>query len=78
MAFHYVISPAFIALLITGLLILSVLIILIKNYKEVSRIDTMELLSFMCIMSITIGSHGLLHLGLEDSHGFNPLHWLNI
>lgn len=78
MAFHYVISPSFIALLITGLLILSVLIILIRNYREVSRTNTMELVGFICILSITIGSHGLLHLGLEDSHSFNPLQWLNI
>jgi hypothetical protein len=52
-----------------------VIILMIINYKQIAKIPPIELASFLCVLSIAIGSHGLLHLGLEVAYGYNPLKW---
>jgi hypothetical protein len=64
------------SLAITGLILMFVIILMIINYKQIAKINTMELVSFLCVLSIAIGSHGLLHLGLEVVYGYNPLNWV--
>jgi len=71
----YVLAPSFTALTITGFIYMVVLVLLIQNYKEISKLSGIELICFLCLLSIAIGSHGLLHLGLEYVYGFNPLKW---
>jgi hypothetical protein len=68
-------TPSFLSLAITGLILMFVIILMIINYKQIAKINTMELVSFLCVLSIAIGSHGLLHLGLEVVYGYNPLNW---
>jgi hypothetical protein len=68
-------TPSFLSLAITGLILMFVIILTIINYKQIAKINTMELVSFLCVLSIAIGSHGLLHLGLEVVYGYNPLNW---
>ena len=62
-------TPSFLSLAITGLILMFVIILMIINYKQIAKINTMELVSFLCVLSIAIGSHGLLHLGLEVVYG---------
>jgi hypothetical protein len=69
-------TPSFLSLAITGLILMFVIILMIINYKQIAKINTMELVSFLCVLSIAIGSHGLLHLGLEVVYGYNPLNWV--
>ena len=68
-------TPSLISLAITGLILMFVIILMIINYKRVAKIPPIELASFLCVLSIAIGSHGLLHLGLEAVYGYNPLKW---
>jgi divalent metal cation (Fe/Co/Zn/Cd) transporter len=68
-------APSFMALTVTGFIILFMLIVLARNFKEISKANSLELISFMCVLSIAIGSHGILHLGLEYVYGYNPLRW---
>lgn len=68
-------APSFIALTVTGFILVFMLIVLARNFKEISKASAIELASFMCVLSIAIGSHGMLHLGLEYVYGFNPLRW---
>ena len=68
-------TPSFLSLAITGLILMFVIILMIINYKRVDKIPPIELASFLCVLSIAIGSHGLLHLGLEVVYGYNPLKW---
>jgi hypothetical protein len=71
----WTLTPSFMSLAVTGLILMFVIILLILNYKQVAKINTIELASFLCVLSIAIGSHGLLHLGLEVVYGYNPLNW---
>jgi len=64
------------SLAFTGLILMFVIILTIINYKKFAKIAPIELISFLCVLSIAIGSHGLLHLGLEVVYGYNPLNWI--
>ena len=68
-------KPSLISSVITGLILMFVIILMMINYKRVTKIPPIELASFLCVLSIAIGSHGLLHLGLEAVYGYNPLNW---
>ena len=68
-------TPSFMSLAITGMILMFVIILTIINYKQFAKINKIELVSFLCVLSIAIGSHGLLHLGLEAVYGYNPLNW---
>ena len=68
-------TPSLISLTITGTILMFVIILMIINYKQIAKIPPIELASFLCVLSIAIGSHGLLHLGLEAVYGYNPLNW---
>lgn len=68
-------TPSFMSLAITGMILMFVVILIIINYKQIAKIAPIELASFLCVLSIAIGSHGLLHLGLEAVYGYNPLKW---
>jgi hypothetical protein len=68
-------TPSFMTLAITGMILMFVVILMIINYKQIAKIAPIELASFLCVLSIAIGSHGLLHLGLEVVYGYNPLKW---
>jgi hypothetical protein len=69
-------TPSFVSLAFTGLILIFVIILTIINYKQIAKFNTIELVSFLCVLSIAIGSHGLLHLGLEVVYGYNPLNWI--
>ena len=68
-------TPSFMAVAFTGLILMFVIILMIINYRQIAKIPPIELASFLCVLSIAIGSHGLLHLGLEVVYGYNPLKW---
>ena len=68
-------KPSLISSVITGLILMFVIILMMINYKRVTKIPPIDLASFLCVLSIAIGSHGLLHLGLEVVYGYNPLKW---
>jgi len=68
-------KPSLISSVITELILMFVIILMITNYQRVVKIPPIELASFLCVLSIAIGSHGLLHLGLEVVYGYNPLKW---
>ena len=71
-------TPSFNSLLITGLLILIIVITLITNYKQFVRLDYYRKITILSLIAITVGVHGLIHLGLEVNYGFNPYKWFNI
>jgi hypothetical protein len=71
----YLIAPSLNSLFVTGLILLFILVIIIKNFKEISKFTTYQKLSLLCILTIAIGSHGLIHLGVEKQYNFNPYKW---
>jgi hypothetical protein len=71
----YLIAPSLNSLFVTGLLLLMILIIVVRNFNDVKKFTTFQKISILCILTIAIGSHGLIHLGVEKQYGFNPYKW---
>jgi hypothetical protein len=64
------ITPSFLALAISGLLIF----IAGLNYSNYSgKIDSIQRINLLLFFASSIAFHGLLHLGAEIFYGFNPL-----
>jgi len=66
-------KASFIALAIQGLIILTIIVLVIKNRKEINKVEAINILIFIGIL---IGVYGLLHLELEKSYNYNPLELL--
>ena len=71
-------APSFNSLFITGLLVLTILMIVISNFKQFVRLDYYRKITMLSLIAITVGVHGLIHLGVEVNYGFNPYNWFNI
>ena len=72
---NLLIAPSLNSLFVTGFLLLFILVIFIKNYKQFIRLDFYRKLNILSLFVIAIGIHGLIHLGVEREYGFNPYRW---
>jgi hypothetical protein len=72
----YLIAPSFTALFVTGLIMFIIVILLIKNYKSILRLGYYQKIMLLTSLSIAVGSHGLMHLGVEGQYNFNPYKWI--
>ncbi len=68
-------APSLNSLFVTGFLILSILVIFIRNYKQFMRLDFYRKLTILSLIATAVGIHGLIHLGVEKEYGFNPYKW---
>ena len=66
-------APSFFALFITGLLIFCIFILVASNFKRFCRLNYYQKITLLSLITLAIGIHGLIHLGLEVNYGFNPL-----
>ncbi len=73
---NILVAPSLTALFITGLLLFIIFTCIIMNVKSFMKLPKIEIISFLCVLSIAIGSHGLLHLGVEKQYHFNPYTWI--
>ena len=48
-------------------------IILTRNYSKLKNLEPYKLIILTLIFSISIGIHGLSHLGLENYYNYNPI-----
>jgi hypothetical protein len=62
-------APSFLSLVTTGILLLVILVLTIKNHKKIMALDYYKLITLVSLISVAIGVHGLIHL----VYGFNPL-----
>ena len=69
------ISPSVMSLAITGFLLLYVVIIVITNFKELKNLNLFRKIQLLCLFTISIGIHGLIHLGVEKEYNLNPYKW---
>ena len=65
--------PSFYALAVTGFLLLIIFITIIKNINTIKQQTTTSLITILALITIAIGVHGLLHLGLEYVYNYNPI-----
>ena len=72
----YLIAPSLNALFVTGLIILSIIILLVKNYSAIMRLNYYQKIMLLSSLTIAVGSHGLMHLGVEKQYNFNPYNWI--
>jgi hypothetical protein len=56
-----------------GILLFIVFILLYTYYPKIIHLEPYKLISLMLLLSISIGIHGLSHLGLEKGYGYNPI-----
>ena len=72
----YLISPSLNALFFTGLILLFIIILLVKNYSAIMRLNYYKQIMLLSSLTIAVGSHGLMHLGVEKQYNFNPYNWI--
>jgi hypothetical protein len=72
---NFPIAPSFLSLVITGILLLFIFFIFIKNWKPIMQLNYYQKMVLLSLISIAIAAHGNIHLGLENSYGFNPLNF---
>jgi len=71
----YLIAPSVNTLFVTGLLLLFILILFIKNYTKITYLNFYQKIILLSILTIAVGVHGLIHLGVEVEYNFNPYKW---
>jgi hypothetical protein len=71
----YLIAPSLNSLFVTGLLLLSIFIIFVKNYTRIINLNFYQKIILLSILTIAVGVHGLIHLGVETEYNFNPYKW---
>ena len=69
--------PSFYAHILNGLLLFISVILLYKNYPKISNLEPYKLIFLTLILSISIGIHGISHMGLEKIYGYNPMYVLS-
>jgi hypothetical protein len=72
MLVDYLIAPSLNALFVTGLIILSIIILLVKNFSTFMRLNYYQKIILLTSLSIAFATHGLVHLGVEQRYNFNP------
>ena len=72
----YLIAPSLNALFVTGLVLLSIIILMVKNYSSIMRLNYYQKIILLTSLTAAIATHGLMHLGVEKQYNFNPYNWL--
>jgi len=67
---------SFYALAFTGFLLLIIFITIVKNFTQIKNQTPTSLITLLALITIALGIHGLLHLGLEYVYNYNPLNIL--
>ena len=73
---NILIAPSLNSLFFTGILLLFILVNIVQHFKEITKFRLYEKVTFLCLLTVAIGVHGLIHLGVENSYGFNPYKWV--
>ena len=71
------IAPSFFSLVFTGTLVLFIFVLFLTNFKSIMSLNYYQKLTLLSLITIAIGIHGIIHLGVEHIYGFNPLRAFN-
>lgn len=66
-------KPSFYAHIINGIFLLVAFIILYKHYSQIKKLEPYKTIIIALLFSLSIGIHGLSHLGLEKIYHYNPI-----
>jgi hypothetical protein len=71
----YLIAPSLNSLFFTGFLLLFIFILFIKNLRQIKNLNYYQKIMLLSAITIAIGIHGLIHLGVEVNYNFNPYYY---
>ncbi len=71
----YLIAPSLNSLFFTGILLLWMVIIFLRNFNKIIHLNYFKQLTLLYLMTAAFGIHGLIHLGAETNYNFNPYKW---
>ena len=66
-------KPSFYSHVTNGIFLFIAFILLYKYYSKIIHLEPYKLISLILLLSMSIGIHGLSHLGLEKGYGYNPI-----
>ena len=66
-------KPSFLALVMTGIISFIVILIIITNSSALMKLGPNKKIAVLSLVGLTIGIHGLLHLGMESVYNYNPM-----
>jgi len=69
------VAPSVNALFVTGFLLLAIFITVFNNYKRIINLNYYQKIMLLSTLTIAIGIHGLIHLGVEHEYNLNPYNW---
>ena len=69
----YLGQPAIYAHILNGTLVFTAVIFVFWNIAKLQNIDIYKKIVLMLLIGISIGVHGLSHLGLERMHKYNQM-----
>jgi hypothetical protein len=73
---NILIAPSLNSLFITGMLLLVIFFLVITNFNQFMQYRLYEKITMLSLIAIAIGTHGLIHLGVEQEYDFNPYNWV--
>ena len=73
---NLLVAPSLNSLFVTGTLLIIILVIFVTNYKGFFSLNNYHKLIVLTLITIAVGIHGLIHLGVETHYGFNPYKWM--
>ena len=65
--------PSFYSHILNAFFLLLSGIVLYNNYNKIKKLDPYYIIILLLLISIGIGIHGIMHIGLEYIYNFNPL-----
>lgn len=68
---HIYYKPSFYAHIINGLILLFAFVLLCMNYSKITKLEPYKIIILILIFSISIGIHGISHLGLEKVYNYH-------
>ena len=69
-------KPSFYALVATGLIIITSIVMLIWNRKSIMGLGTGTIFTVILLFGILVGVHGIQHLGLEQAYKYNDIEYI--
>jgi len=61
----FLVYPSFYSLAINSFILFVIFILFFKNFRSICKMNSYKIISLLCVMSIAVGSHGLLHALFE-------------
>jgi hypothetical protein len=72
---NILIAPSINSLIVTGTILLFIFIIFIMNINSFKRLNYYQKIILLSTITMAVGVHGLIHLGVEREYNFNPYKW---